>query len=163
MRRWFIPVVTCLTLGVVGAAPAAAEGRGAIGYAYLRSLEEGGGSVPLGAFLSLHGTDSTTLAIDLGYHRDTEGGITLQTFTATAGPRVASSGYSGATPFLHVLGGIRYDRLDGEGNSSFGGIAGVGIDLRTDGLGLRLGADFQIFFDEGENVKTLRLGVGLTF
>ena len=33
----------------------------------------------------------------------------------------------------------------------------------SEGLALRLGADFQMFFDQGENLKTLRLGVGLTF
>jgi hypothetical protein len=35
--------------------------------------------------------------------------------------------------------------------------------MAGDRVSVRLGADFQIFFDEGENLKTLRLGVGLTF
>ncbi len=40
----------------------------------------------------------------------------------------------------------------------------AGIDIKAgERVAVRLGADFQIFFDEGENLKTLRLGVGLTF
>jgi hypothetical protein len=66
--------------------------------------------------------------------------------------------------FLHVLGGARHDRIEGLSDTIWGGFAGGGLDLEVgEGLALRLGADFQMFFDEGEDVKTLRLGVGLTF
>jgi len=65
---------------------------------------------------------------------------------------------------MHLLGGLRRDRFQGASSTSWGGMAGLGIDVNTaTRVALRLGADFQIFFDHGENVKTLRLGVGLTF
>jgi hypothetical protein len=65
---------------------------------------------------------------------------------------------------VHVLGGPRYDTAEGESNTSWGGFAGGGVDIKAgDHVAVRLGADFQIFFDQGENLKTLRLGVGLTF
>jgi hypothetical protein len=84
-------------------------------------------------------------------------------FTAVAGPRFGF-GSGQARPFLHVLGGLRHDRIEGESNTAWGGFAGGGVDVKVgDKVAIRLGADFQIFFDEGENVKTLRLGVGFTF
>jgi hypothetical protein len=61
---------------------------------------------------------------------------------------------------------VRHDRISGESNSAFGGAVGLGTDLATGGAGtfkIRLGADFQIFFDEGDSVKTLRLNAGITF
>lgn len=148
------------------AAPAAAQdgSRFSVGYAYLKYLEEGGGSVPVGAFLSLAGRGTTTLELDAGYHRDSEPGFKLDTYTLTAGPRFAFGAPGGSAPFIHLLGGVRHDRIVGEGNTSFGGMAGAGVDIMTSGsVALRLGADFQMFFDEGDNLKTLRLGVGLTF
>jgi len=43
-------------------------------------------------------------------------------------------------------------------------MAGLGVDVPAgSSVYLRLGADFQVFFDEGESVKTLRLVAGLTF
>jgi opacity protein-like surface antigen len=135
-----------------------------VGYAYLRSLETGGGSATVGAFLSLAGGGATALELDGGYHRDSRSGSTFETFTLTAGPRFAFSSRRNSAPFMHLLGGLRRDRFQGASNTSWGGMAGLGIDVNTaTRVALRLGADFQIFFDHGENVKTLRLGVGLTF
>lgn len=135
-----------------------------IGYAYLKSLEEGGGSAPVGAYLAFAGRGSGLgLALDLGYHGDSGRSVTLNTFTATLGPRINVPG-EGFAPFVHVLGGLRYDRLEGESNTSWGGMAGGGLELgSSDGTRIRLSADFQVFFDEGENLKTLRLAAGLTF
>jgi len=135
-----------------------------VGYAYLRYLETGGGSAAVGAFVSLAGGGATALELDGGYHRDTQAGSTFETFTVTAGPRFGFSSRTNAAPFMHLLGGLRRDRFQGVSNTSWGGMAGLGIDVSTAArVALRLGADFQIFFDHGENVKTLRLGVGLTF
>jgi hypothetical protein len=135
----------------------------AIGYSYLRYLEEGGGNAPLGAFLSMAGSAPTAFELDLGYHHDSEGNVDLHTFTAVLGPRFFIGG-EGVRPFLHVLGGARHDRVEGESNTAFGGMAGLGLNLGPEyGLRLRLGGDFQIFFDEGENLKTLRLSVGIAF
>ena len=43
-------------------------------------------------------------------------------------------------------------------------MAGGGIDIPLgSSVFFRLGADFQIFFDEGENLKTLRVTAGFSF
>jgi hypothetical protein len=152
------------------AAPAAAEGpvQVSLGYSYAKYLEEDAGSAPVGAFLALSGRDGLSLELDLGWQRDSEDfldeSFTLDTFTAVAGPKFAFATGGAVKPFVHVLGGARHDRVEGESNTAWGGFAGGGVDIKAgESLAIRLGADFQIFFDEGENVKTLRLGVGLTF
>lgn len=155
--------LACLIVFVAAAELGAEERpRLSLGYAFARYLEEGGGSAPVGAYLSLWSPRRVGIELDLGYQRDTEQDVSLNTLTAVAGPRI--SGASGALPFFHVLGGIRYDTIEGESNTSVGGMAGGGVDLAAGGrLRVRLGADVQIFFDEGENLKTLRLNAGLTF
>ena len=166
MRRLLLTVAGALVL----ATPAAAEGpvRLSLGYSFAKHLEEDAGSAPVGAFLALSGSDGLSLELDLGWQRDSEEfldeSITLNTFTAVAGPRLGLATSGAIRPFLHLLGGARHDRVEGESNTAWGGFAGGGIDIQAgDSVAVRLGADFQMFFDEGENVKTLRLGVGLTF
>ena len=155
---------------LVFAVPAAAEGpvQVSLGYSFAQYLEEGGGNAPVGAFLALSGRNGLSPDLDLGWQRDSEEfldeTITLNTFTAVAGPRYGFATDGPVRPFLHVLGGLRYDSIEGESNTAWGGFAGGGVDIKAgDRVSVRLGADFQMFFDEGENVKTLRLGVGLTF
>ena len=135
-----------------------------VGYAYLKSLETGDGSATVGAFVSLAGGGATALELDGGYHRDTRDGSRFETFTLTAGPRFAFSSRRNSAPFMHLLGGLRRVRFPGVSKNSWGGLAGLGIDVSTASrVSLRLGADFEIFFPDGNNDKALRLGVGLTF
>jgi hypothetical protein len=145
--------------------PAHADGSVSIGYSFLKYLEDSGGTTPTGGFLAFAGTGSGLgLELDLGYHRESQADITLNTFTATLGPRINVASEGSVAPFVHVLGGLRYDRFEGEGNTAWGGMAGGGLDIGSAGrMRFRVGADFQIFFEEGENVKTLRLNAGLTF
>jgi hypothetical protein len=161
------PVMACLALL---AAPATAQERGArvsIGYAFLQYLEEGGGSAPVGAYLSVASAGRTVgIEADVAYHRDSETNfeqtIVLHTVIAGIGPRF-ELGSANAVPFLHLLGGVRYDSIEGESNTAFGGMSGLGVDIPAGPVFVRLGADFQIFFDAGENFKTLRLAAGLSF
>jgi len=166
------------TLAVLGvlAAPAAAEDgpKVSLGYAFLRYLESGGGNAPLGAYLSGWGPGHTTFEVDLAWHRDkidhTSGDVvstvTQNTFTFLGGPRIILGGRNDQ-PYAHLLGGARLDKFAGASNTSWGGAAGLGIDLGTGGgrggTRFRLGADFEMFFKAGENVKALRLTAGLTF
>jgi hypothetical protein len=162
MRKSLLMLVSLVCLAVTASAQ---DGpKISVGYAYLRYLEEGDGSATVGAFVSLAGGGATALELDGGYHRDSQDGSTFETITVTAGPRFAFSSRRNAAPFMHLLGGLRRLRFQGASNTSWGGMAGLGMDVSTAArVALRLGADFQIFFDNGENVKTLRLGVGLTF
>jgi hypothetical protein len=167
----FLTVAGALVLAV----PAAAEGpvQVSLGYSFVKYLETDAGSAPLGAFLALSGRKALTPELDLGWQR--EDGGTLTTFTAVAGPRFAFASAGAVKPFVHVLGGLRHDRIGGHSNlaewespeptnTAWGGLAGGGVDIKAgERLAVRLGADFQIFFDQGDNLKTLRLSVGLTF
>ena len=166
MRGLLLAVAGALVL----AAPAAAEGpvQVSLGYSFAQYLEGDGGSAPVGAFLALSGRNGLSPELDLGWQRDSEDfldeTVTLNTFTAVAGPKLAFAAGGAVRPFVHVLSGLRHDRIEGESNTAWGGFAGGGIDIKAGNrVSVRLGADFQMFFDEGENVKTLRLGVGLTF
>ncbi|HUL76431.1 MAG TPA: outer membrane beta-barrel protein [Vicinamibacteria bacterium] len=179
MRR----LVLVLPAVLVMAAPAvAAEGpvQASFGYSFAQYLETGGGTAPVGAFLTLSGRKSVTLELDLGWQRRSDesgaptavigvpaagsGGVTLNTFTVTAGPKFNLAMERAVKLFVHVLGGLRHDSIEFESNTAWGGFAGGGVDIKAgDRVSVRLGADFQIFFDQGENLKTLRLGVGLTF
>src|SRR5262249_64280 len=176
-------------VGLVGAlvllaVPArAGEGLGvSLGYSFLEYLGEQSHSTPLGFYLSLAGRGRTAIELDVGYHHDTgttvEDGNTfdtkLDTFTAVAGPRFSgdSGGRYGrrstARPYFHILGGLRRDRvtiLDQHAwTTAWGGMTGFGVDLRLgEGVALRLAADFQIFWHNGEDVKTLRFSGGFTF
>lgn len=160
-------VLALAVSAVVASAPPAAAGDGAsvsIGYAFAHYLEEGGGSAPLGAYFSIASAgQGLGLEGDLAYHRDPVGSTALNTFTAAAGPRFRWG--SGETrPYLHILGGLRHDSIEGVSNTAAGGMVGTGVDVPIgSSLHLRLGGDFQMFFDEGTNLKTLRLVAGLTF
>jgi len=137
-----------------------------LGYSFVKHLEEYAGSAPIGAYLSLADTKHVAAELDLGWQRDSsylgDAFVVLNTFTVTAGPRVRSEGRS--PWFMHLLAGPRFDVIEGEFNTAWGGQTGAGVDLPLGGsLALRLAADFQIFFDKGESLNTLRLGVGVTF
>jgi hypothetical protein len=136
-----------------------------LGYSFVKYLEQDAGSAPLGAHVSLAGRKTVAPELDLGWQQDKEGDVTLDTFTATAGPRFVLGSGDAAKPFIHVLGGLRHDRIeDFNPNTAWGGQAGGGVDIRIgERSAIRLGADFQIFFDQGENLKTLRLSAGFTF
>lgn len=163
-------VVLC-ALAASGAAPAAAQERSvrvSAGYAFLEYLEEDAGNTPLGFYFSLGSAGRKVgFELDLGYHRESEDffdeTFTLNTFTATLGPKFELG--SGRTrPFIHLLGGLRYDSIEDESNTSWGGMTGLGVDIPLGSSAfLRLGADFQMFFEDDENVKTLRLNAGFSF
>lgn len=140
--------------------------RFSFGYAYAEYLEEGGGAAPVGVYFSVASAASYGLEGEIAYHRDEEEffntNYVLNTFTAMVGPRF---GYTTgkAQPFGHVLGGVRYDSFEGEGNGSVSLEAGGGVDVQIGpGAYLRFGADFQMFFDDGEDFKVLRLTAGIT-
>lgn len=161
--------VACLALLAAPAALAQERRtRFSIGYAFSQYLEEGGGNAPVGAYLSLASAGrKVRIAADAAYHRDSEDflgeSIVVHTVTAGVGPRF-ELGSGSAKPFLHVLGGLRYDSVEGESNTAFGGMSGLGVDIpAASNLYVRLGADFQIFFEQGEQLKTLRLAAGLSF
>lgn len=168
---------TIAVLTLLAASASAADGpKVSLGYAFLHYLESGGGNAPIGAYLSGWGPGKTTFEIDLAWHKDEREIVedsttltiskTLNTFTFLGGPRVILGGKNDQ-PYFHLLGGARLDKFAGTSNTSWGGAAGLGMDFGTGGqrggTRIRLGADFEMFFDDGENVKAIRLTAGLTF
>jgi hypothetical protein len=173
MSKWWMVAVAA----ALGAAPAAAQQDGSlsvsVGYAFSQYLEEDGGSAPLGAYVSIATPGKFAWDLDVAWHRDSEDvgdisgdPLTLNTFIGGLGGRF-TFGEGTARPFLHVLGGLRYDKVavgdEGVSNTSWGGMTGLGVDIGRGKVALRLGADFQAFFESGENFKTLRLTAGVTF
>jgi len=141
--------------------------RCSVGYAFAHYLEEDGGSAPIGFLLSAQSTKDLGFKGEIAYHRDTFefffGDITLNTFTGLIGP-VANYRAGTAEGFVHLLFGGREDRVEGEGNLSFGGEIGAGFDIPVSPKAfLRPGADFQLFTDEGETLKVFRLSLGIAW
>ena len=164
-KRLAITVGLLLVLVVAAGAPAyAGDGnKFSIGYAYLTELEDEGASVPLGAYLSFAPRAGSGFELDAGYHHDKDAGESFDLFTGALGLRFGLGGADSA-PWIHVLGAVRHLRSFGEGETDFGGFAGGGIDIPTGGsVMIHLGADFQMFFLEGEDVQSLRLTAGFTF
>lgn len=165
MRRTLLILAILSSLATATAAQDNGK-RVSLGYAYLKYLVTDGGYNPTGAYLSLSGGGRTTVELDVGYHRNTD--FSINTFTLLAGPKFSPAAPGRAEPYLHLLGGVRHDTIRipvvDDSNTALGGMAGAGVDVRASKkIGVRLGADFQIFIDEGENVQTLRLIAGLTF
>jgi hypothetical protein len=165
MRAWSVVAASLGSLAFI-AAPAHSQDRSirtALGYAFAGYLESGGGSAPLGAFVSIASTGRAGFEGDVAYHRDSEFGLTLNTFIIGVGPRFGP-GSGDTRPFFHLLAGLRHDRIRGSSNTAVGGSAGGGADIPLGtNLFVHLGADFQIFFDEGTNLKTFRLAAGIAF
>jgi hypothetical protein len=156
----------------LAAAPAAAQERKtsvALGYALATELEEGGMAAPLGAFLSV-GTAGRTVGfeIDVAYHhysREILGeSFALNSLTAAIGPRFELRAAS-VRPFLHLLGGLRYDDPElADSYTALGGMTGAGVDIPFGSrVRLRLGGDLQIFHHEEEFLETLRFTAGIAF
>jgi opacity protein-like surface antigen len=62
------------------------------------------------------------------------------------------------------LGGARYDKIESNDNWSFGFELGGGVDIGTgSSVYIRIGVDYQMFFDEGDDLKVLRANAGLSF
>ncbi len=88
----------------------------------------------------------------------------LNTYTAVVGLRHGFASSKAVRPFVHVLGGARFDHTYGHSNTAWGGFAGGGVDIKAaERVAVRFAADFQVFYDEYDDLKMFRLGIGLTF
>ena len=162
MGKWALLAAT-----LVLAVPAVAAGmpaRLALGYSFVSYLGEGG-NTPRAAFLALSGKGTLTLELDLGWQRGPTTRVSMDTYTAAAGPKISFATEGRARPFVHVLFGLRHAELDDAGLAAAGWVAGGGFDIGAGRVRVRLGADFQAFglpfaWFGG---STARLGVGLAF
>lgn len=157
-------------LAMVLASPAHAQERSmrySTGYAFAGYLNEDVVIAPFGLFVSGQSRDDVGLAGEVAYHHHSEDfeffDIVVNSFTAMVGPCLNSASDS-PQYFAHLLFGGRYDRVEGEGSYAIGGAFGVGLDIPAGtSIFVRLGADLQLFTDEGEALKVLRLTGGVAF
>lgn len=158
-----------ILLAALVAAPSVAQERKpvsvAVGYAIARYLEHPVGYSPFGLYACAAST-SQPLGIEVegAYHRDSRSGSSvLHTLTAGVGPRFVMD-YGDSKLYLHALVGLRYDRLMGQSHSALGGTLGAGFEFPFGSdVNFRLGGDAQLYSDEGETLKTLRLIGALVF
>lgn len=153
------------------AAPAAAQDKPvsvSFGYSGVHYFEDRGGNSWVGFYGSVTSPGETVgFEADAAYHRDSQKPlgvkVVLNTLTAAVGPRLVFE-YGDTKPFVHLLGGLRHDRLEGESSTAFGGMVGGGVEFPAGSdLWWRLGTDLELYVDEGENLTTLRLVAGIVF
>ena len=178
MRRIALTLVVLAAVTSVGS-PATASPAVSFGYSWLKFLKTDAGSAPLGAYLSFASSQRAFgLEADVAYHRKKDEIVILppegedpvvsetrklETYTASIGPRWGIAA-DDATHYVHLLASVRHDRFEGLSSTTFGLMTGAGIDIETGGgMDFRLAADFQIYWDEGETLKSIRLSAGLTF
>jgi hypothetical protein len=150
------------------AAPVHAQadgGRISGGYAYARVLDDEDEDAPVGAYLTAHTLDEIGFEAELGYHRYSvdffNTTFNFNTVTALVGPRFAF-GEADAQPFIHLLVGGHFAWADDDNDFAMGGAVGGGLDLQLgDGLFLRMGADLQLFVNDDDTFKVMRLTAGL--
>jgi hypothetical protein len=145
--------------------------RFSAGYAFADYLEEGVGTSGLGAYLAASSTAPIGPGGELSYHRYSEEyqtlyddySYTLHSYVGMVGAHFNVTSES-VDPFVHILFGARHDRSGDESNTALGGEVGGGVDVPAgSSVFVRVGADFQMFFDNGEELKVFRFTAGIAF
>ena len=148
---------------LISVQPAAAQGKTefAVGYQYLKFIEDGGSSVPAGWGASVAGAINEMFKVvgDIGGHY--KDGDNLHTFQG--GVEVAGKNAK-ATPFFRILAGLgRFGDDDGDSNTAFAVTPEVGVKIKGSGrVGGQVAVGFPIFRDNGATEKTFRLFLGIT-
>jgi len=161
-------------LGLAAAPVGAGEPLGTdlyAGYSYARldDLSRHGAS----AAVSFHAIGPLAGFVDVGAHWGSQEGTSRSDLTLMAGPGVRFGSRGGTVFFVRALAGLVRDRssigvLDvdiSESHSSFGVLAGGGVDVRVaKSLALRAQADYQ-WTDSDALVKKsgYRLGAGVVY
>ena len=160
--------VASILIGAVAALfisvqPAAAQGKTefAVGYQFLRFIDDGGNNVPAGWGASVAGAinDMFKVVGDIGGHY--KDGNNLHTFQG--GVEVAGKNAK-TTPFFRILAGLaRFGDDDGDSSNVFAVTPEVGVKIKGSGrVGGQVAVGFPIFRDNGETDKSFRLFLGIT-
>jgi hypothetical protein len=155
--------ILCALAILVSVQPAAAQEKKtefALGYQFLRFLEDGGENIPAGWGASVASAinDMFKVVGDVGGHY--KDGAKLHTFQggvefAGKNPKV--------TPFGRVLAGIGVSSEDGESETGFVITPEAGVKIMGSGrIGGQFAVGFPIMRDNGFTDTTLRLFVGVT-
>ena len=165
MRSNMLVGVVLLTaiFGFAGAARAQ-EPEVGVAYSYARITNGNGTNFPAGFLLSVAGGGRTSpwLVGEIAGNFKSEGNVTLKLWTIEGGVRFFTDIGDGVRPFAQLLIGLGTLRVLGNSANKFSIEPAAGIDLPIgQGIAFRAGVGFPVFGTDGENLKILRMNLGV--
>jgi hypothetical protein len=159
-------MVVLLFIGVFGpgSAARAQEPEVAASYSFARITNGDGLNLPAGFLVSIAGggRNSPWLVAEIGGNFRSEHGVTLKLFTVEGGVRFFSTSREGVRPFAQLLIGLASLRVGGGSTNKFSIEPAAGVDLPIgEGIKFRAGLGLPIVVSEGENLKVLRINLGI--
>ncbi len=157
-------VVVCLLVLSLPTAARAQQPELGVSYSYGRITNGDGLNLPGGFLVSIAGggRESPWLVGEIGGNFRSERGVTLKLFTVQGGVRFFSSTGEGLRPFAQFLVGFANLRAGGGSSNKFSLEPAAGVDMPIgQGIALRAALGLPIVVAEGENLKVLRINIGI--
>jgi hypothetical protein len=164
MRSNIVAGLLCFLALGLPASVRAQEPELGVSYSYGRITNGDGLNLPAGFLVSVAGTgrQSPWLVGEIGGNFRSERGVTLKLFTVEGGVRFFSRTDEGLRPFAQFLIGFASLRLGGGSSNKFSLEPAAGIDMPIgQAVALRAGIGVPIIVTEGENLKLLRINLGI--
>jgi len=157
-----VAVLLALLIGMPHAAGAQQPELG-VSYSYARITNGNGLNLPAGFLVSIAGgRESPWLVGEIGGNFRSEHGATFKLFTVEGGVRFFADTREGVRPFAQLLVGLASLRARGGSTNKFSIEPAAGIDLPMgQGIAFRAAVGVPIVVTEGENLKVLRINLGL--
>ena len=130
MKKFVLLVLVALSSALAASAQETSRSDLSAGYSYLREGFSGGanthgGSVSGAAYLN----DWLGLVGDLGVYHLSQSGVTANTFTFLAGPRLSVNRRKSVSPFVQALVGGDHLTAGGGSTNGFAWSTGGGVDF----------------------------------
>ena len=157
--------ISLLTL-VVPTTARAQQPEVGVSYSYARITNGDGLNLPAGFLVSIAGggRSSPWLVGEVAGNFRSERNETLKLFTIQGGVRFFSETREGMRPFAQLLVGLASLNLRGESTNKVAIEPGAGIDLPLgQGIAFRAGFGVPFVVTEGENLRLLRITMGIVF
>lgn len=158
-------LLTAMLLALAGTARAQGPELG-VSYSYGRVTNGDGFNLPAGFLLSIAGggSESPWLVGEIGGNFRSERGVTFKLFTVQGGVRFFTDLNKDVRPFAQLLVGLASLRARGDSDNKVAIEPAAGVDFSISrGVAFRAGVGVPIIVTEGENLKVVRLNVGLVF
>jgi hypothetical protein len=167
MRSHIRTVLLLTVVLFLGASPARAQGPElGVSYSYGHITNGDGLNLPAGFLVSIAGggRESPWLVGEIGGNFRSEHGVTFKLFTIEGGVRFFTDLNGDVRPFAQLLVGLASLRTRGDSLNKFSIEPAAGVDFSISrGIAFRAGVGVPIIVTEGENLKLLRLNLGLAF
>ena len=165
MKKIALLVLVGLSSALAAAAQEAPRADLSIGYSYFREGFSGGANTHGGTVSGAgYFNDWFGIAGDFGVYHLSQSGVTANTYTFLAGPRLAANRGKSISPFVQVL--VGGDRLAAGGGSThgFAGSAGGGVDLALSRhIALRPQFDYMALRFANNTTHSARASVSIVF